>query len=86
MNTFIKKIPIIAITLRLIKKIVKKIVIYRTLNLGLYKYKDIRFWYFPRLLENKQPYADCLEPVLIEIFKYRTGAFIDVGVNMGQTE
>lgn len=85
MNTFLKKIPIIAITLRLIKKIVKKIVIYRTLNLGLYKYKDIRFWYFPRLYKNKQQYAEWLEPVLIEIFKYRAGAFIDVGANMGQT-
>ena len=70
---------------KIVKKTAQKLIIYRNLTKGEHKYKLLRFWYFAPLYRGKLPPEESLDIVLRAILKYKSGTFIDVGVNKGQT-
>lgn len=69
----------------LLKKSVRRLIIYTTMNIDHHKYKVCRLWYFGGFSPSEQQDSELLDNVLKAILRYKSGVVIDVGANMGQT-
>lgn len=70
-------------SVRSIKRLAWRLLAYRYIDINHRKYKVPRYWYFNTQLTSGR--EEWLDGLLKTILKSKPGAFIDVGVNIGQT-